>query len=64
MDAIKVLWDWDRRERCVFSVTDLRKMFPERSPKTFAEGLRRLVKQGFLEHAARGVYVNPLSAAR
>ncbi len=61
VDAIKVLWDWDRKERSVFSVTDLRKMFPERSPKTFAEGLRRLVKQGFLEHAARGVYVNLLS---
>ena len=27
----------------------------------FAEGLGRLVKQGVLEHAARGVYVNPLS---
>ena len=36
-------------------------MFPERSHKTFAEGLRRLVLQGFLERAARGVYVNSLS---
>ncbi|MDE0047876.1 MAG: DUF6088 family protein [bacterium] len=61
VDAIKVLWEWDRRERSVFSVSDLRKMFPERSAKTFAEGLRRLVRQGVLERAARGVYVNPLS---
>ena len=61
VEAIKILWDWDRRSRSVFSVADLRKMFPERSRKTFAEGLGRLVKQGILERAARGVYVNPLS---
>ena len=61
VEAVKTLWDWDRRGRSVFLVADLRKMFPERSPKTFSEGLRRLVKQGFLKHAARGVYVNPLS---
>ena len=60
-EAIKVLWEWDRRGRAVFAVADLRKIFPERSHKTFAEGLRRLVRQGFLERAARGVYVNPLS---
>ncbi|MCY3872924.1 MAG: hypothetical protein OXF88_01365 [Rhodobacteraceae bacterium] len=61
VEAIKVLWEWDRRGRAVFAVEDLRKMFPERSHKTFAEGLRRLVLQGFLERAARGVYVNSLS---
>ncbi len=61
VDAVKVLWDWDRRGRSVFSVRDIRKMFPERSHKTLAAGLRRLVNQGLLERAARGVYVNPLS---
>ncbi len=60
-DAIKILWDWDRRGRAVFAVSDLRTLFPEKSPKTFAEGVRRLARQGFLERAARGVYVNPLS---
>ncbi|MDE2789076.1 MAG: DUF6088 family protein [Paracoccaceae bacterium] len=61
VEAIKVLWEWDLHGRAVFAVADLRKMFPERSPKTFAEGLRRLVRQGILERAARGIYVNPLS---
>ena len=61
VEAVKTLWEWDRRGRSVFLVSDLRKMFPERSARTFAGGLRRLVKQGVLEHAARGVYVNPLS---
>lgn len=62
VESIKILWEWDRRGRSVFSVADLRKMFPERSRKTFAQGLARLVSQGFLERAARGVYVNPLSS--
>ena len=61
IDAMKTLMEWDARGREVFSVEDLRGMFPERSPKTFAAGLRRLVRQGVLQRAARGVYVNPLS---
>lgn len=61
VDAMKTLMEWDARGREVFSVDDLRAMFPERSPKTFAAGLRRLVRQGVLQRVARGVYVNPLS---
>ena len=61
VEAIKVLWEWDLRGRAVFAVADLRKLFPERSHRTFDEGLRRLVRQGVLERAARGVYVNSLS---
>jgi len=36
----------------------LAKLFPEDSPKTFSEGLNRLVKAGVLTRACRGVYVN------
>ena len=49
------------RGREVPSTGDHRTLFPERSPKTLAEGLRRLVREGFLECAARGVSRNPLS---
>ena len=64
VEAIKILWEWERRGRSVFSIADLRKIFSERSEKTFAEGLRRLVRQGILERAARGAYVNTLSRRR
>ena len=62
--AMKTLVEWDNRGRAVFSVEDLRAIFPERSRKTFAMGLNRLVRQGVLEHVARGVYVNPLARSR
>ena len=55
LDAVKTLALWDRRDRSVFSMADLRRVFPERSEKTLTEGLRRLVAQGVLERAARGV---------
>ena len=61
LEAAKALTLWDRRDKSVFTVGDLRRIFPERSEKTFSEGLRRLVAQGVLERAARGVYVNALS---
>ena len=61
LEAVKTLSLWDRRDRSVFAMADLRRIFPERTEKTFTEGLRRLVAQGVLERAARGVYVNALS---
>jgi len=61
VEAMKLLMTWDALGRDVFATEDLRVMFPERSPKTFEAGLRRLVGQGVLRRVARGVYVNPLS---
>ena len=61
VDAIKILCDLDRDGRAVFSVAELRGIFPERSRHTFTAGLRRLAAQGILKRAAHGVYVNTLS---
>ena len=61
VDAISILWELDRDGRAVFSVAELRKIFPERSGHTFTDGLRRLVTKGILKRAAHGVYVNALS---
>ena len=61
LKAVRTLWELDRKGRRVFSVMDLRTIFPERSENTFSDGLRRLVDQGVLQRAARGVYVNPHS---
>ena len=62
VEAIKTLAEWDRRGRTVFTLSDLRKLFPHRSDKTLSESLRRLVHDGLLERAANGIYVNPLSS--
>jgi predicted transcriptional regulator of viral defense system len=56
---MEVLRQWDRQGRYVFSRRQLAKLFPEDRPKTFSEGLNRLLKAGILERACRGVYVNP-----
>ena len=61
VDAIRTLCALDREGRAVFSVAELRTIFPERSGHTFTEGLRRLVANGILKRAAHGVYVNSLS---
>jgi len=57
-NAIKVLRVWDQKRKHVFTKHQLYKLFPEDSPKTFTEGLNRLVKAGILTRACRGVYVN------
>lgn len=62
VDAVKVLAEWDRRGRTVFTLADLRKLFPHQAEKTLSESLRRLVRQGLLERVATGVYANPLSS--
>ena len=62
VEAIKTLAEWDRRGRTVFTLSDLRKLFPHRSDKTLSESLRRLVHDGLLERAANGIFVNPLSS--
>jgi predicted transcriptional regulator of viral defense system len=57
--ANEVLRHWDRKGRHVFTRKMLAKLFPEDSPKTFTEGLNRLVRAGLLTRACRGIYVNP-----
>ena len=53
-----VLKEWDKKGRYVFSKHDLAKLFPADSPKTFTEALARHVRNGLIERASRGVYIN------
>jgi len=62
VDAIKTLAAWDRLGRTVFTLADLRKLFPHRSDKALSASVGRLVREGLLERAANGVFVNPLSS--
>lgn len=57
---IRVLTDWDRRERCVYTLGDLARLFPEDAPATLQAGVDRQVRAGVLKRACRGVYVYPL----
>ena len=55
--AIKTLSEWARAGRVVFTVGDLAKLFHEDRHKTLLAALRRLMRDGVLERACRGVYV-------
>jgi predicted transcriptional regulator of viral defense system len=59
--AIKIFIEWDTKGRCVYTLSDLAKLFPEDSHRTLQEGVNRLVKAGILQRACRGVYVYMLS---
>jgi len=60
--ALRVLTDWAQVGRVVFTLGDLAKLFPGDSHKTLKEAVRRLVRDGLLERACRGVYVFALAA--
>lgn len=55
--AIRTLAEWARAGRVVFTVGDLAKLFHEDRRQTLLAGLRRLVHDGVLGRACRGVYV-------
>lgn len=57
MTAIERLNAFDKKGRYVFTTRDLAKIFHEDSPKALNAGLNRLVKDGILSRAIRGVYV-------
>lgn len=57
---IQVLADWDRRERCVYTLGDLARLFPEDGPATLQAGVDRQVRAGVLKRTCRGVYAYPL----
>jgi len=60
--ALRVLTDWAKVGRVVFTLGDLAKLFPGDSHKTLKEAVRRIVRNGLLERACRGVYVFALAA--
>ena len=60
--AIKTFSEWARAGRVVFTLGDLAKLFPQDQRKTLLAALRRLVRDGVLGRACRGVYVYLLTA--
>lgn len=59
--AIAALTHWDQQGRFVFTLNDLSKLFPDDKPKTLKEGVNRLVKNGLLTRASKGIYLYALS---
>lgn len=63
-EMIATLSALDRRGVYVFAKRDIEKMFPNEKEKALEKSLQRMVKDGFLVRAARGVYVNPAATSK
>ena len=59
--AIKQLTHFDSSGRFVYKTGDLKKLFPKDSERALSAGINRLVKEGILIRASKGVFVYGLS---
>lgn len=64
MELINGLTSLERRGVSVLTKGDLEKLFPLEEEKSMEKSLQRMVKDGLLIKAARGIYVNALAAGR
>jgi predicted transcriptional regulator of viral defense system len=58
-DFLRVMDEWDRRGRRVFTLTDLRRLFPDDARFAFRNGIARIAAEEdpLLQRAAKGVFV-------
>lgn len=64
MDLIERLAGLERQGVFILSKKDMEKLFPEEDTKAMEKSLQRMVKDGLLIKAARGIYVNASAASR
>lgn len=64
IELIRSLGALDKRGVCVFAKRDLEKLFPKEGEKAMEKSLQRMVADGLLVRAAKGVYVNPSAASK
>ena len=64
MELINSLTALDRLGVYVLTKKDVEKLFPQEGEKSMEKSLQRMVKDGLLIRAARGIYVNALAVAR
>lgn len=64
MELINSLTALERLGVYVLTKKDVEKLFPQEGEKSMEKSLQRMVKDGLLIRAARGIYVNALAVAR
>ena len=64
MKLITSLMNLERRGVFVLTKKDIGKLFPLEDEKSMEKSLQRMVKDGLLIKAARGIYINALVASR
>jgi predicted transcriptional regulator of viral defense system len=64
IELIRKLADLDRLGVYVLARRDIEKLFPEESSKAMEKSLQRMVADGLLQRAAKGLYVNPAAKSK
>ena len=64
IDLIHALAAIDKHGVHVLLKRDIEKMFPEEGAKAMEKSLQRMVADGLLVRAAKGVYANPTARSR
>ena len=64
LELMQQLSALDREGVYVFSKGDFEKMFPDEQDKAFEKSLQRMVSDGILVRACKGIYVNPLARSK
>lgn len=64
IELLKRLEELERRNVFVLSKRDIEKLFPDEDEKAMEKSLQRMVRDGILAKAARGIYVNSSAALR
>ena len=64
IDAVKILMEWDKKGKFVFTRDDFREIFPNHKAPSMEDSLKRLRTDGFLVRACNGIYVNPNASSK
>lgn len=59
--AISTFTHWDKQGRYIYTLNDLKKLFPDDKPKTLKVSINRLIKNGVLTRVGKGLYLFTLS---
>ena len=64
IDLIRRLAELERHGVFILAKRDIEKLFPDEADKAMEKSLQRMVADGILARAAKGLYVNPAAANR
>ncbi len=64
IELIRKLSELDRHAIHVLARRDIEKLFPDEGEKAMEKSLQRMVSDGLLQRAARGLYVNPSARSK
>lgn len=63
-EALEKLTEYDKRGRCIFTISDMAKIFHADSERALRAGIKRLQDNGILTRIANGIFLYSLSHSK